>query len=138
MGMGVMVLTNDGYKELSKLKLNDKVLDRNGNEQDVLGLVYGEIEGVEDGNGKWNTELYEWRDGIWIKGCSTVKVGKKNAYGVTLITETGEIIIWDDIEKKDKIVRDFTEIGYKEIHKTYPLIASRLRLLNPLTRLSKV
>lgn len=134
MGMKVKVLTAVGYKELSKLKLNDKILDRNGNEQEILGLVYGEIQRIKDGNGKWNTELYEWRDGIWIKGCSTVKDGKGNAYGITLITESGEIIIWDEIERKNKIVRDFTEIGYKEIYKTYPLVESRLRLLNQLTR----
>jgi hypothetical protein len=113
-------------------------LDRNGDEQDVLGVVYGEVEGIENMNGKWNTELYELREGIWVKGEATVRKGVGNACGITLITETGEIIIWDEIAKKEKIVRDFTEIGYKEIHKTYPLVASRLRLLNPLSRLSKV
>jgi hypothetical protein len=138
MGMGVMVKTVNGFIEVSKLSIDDKVLDRNGDEQDVLGVVYGEVEGIENMNGKWNTELYELREGIWVKGEATVRKGVGNACGITLITETGEIIIWDEIAKKEKIVRDFTEIGYKEIHKTYPLVASRLRLLNPLSRLSKV
>jgi hypothetical protein len=57
---------------------------------------------------------------------------------MTLITETGEFTIWDMKDKKEKIVRDFTEIGYKEIHKTYSLVESRLRLLNKQTRLSKL
>lgn len=138
MGMNVKVKTMYGFVELSKLSMNDNVLDRNGNQQDVLGMVYAEIEGVENEDGKWNTELYELCDSIWIKGKSTVKKGNKTAYGVTLITESGEIIIFDEITKKEKIVRDFTEIGYKQIHKTYPLVDSRLRLLNPLTRLSNV
>jgi hypothetical protein len=138
MGIAVNVKTKRGFIELSKLSMNDKILDREGKEQEILGVIYGEIENVEYNNDKWNTELYELKDNIWIKGHSNIKNGKENVCGITLITETGEIIIWDEIEKKEKIVRDFTEIGYKEIHKTYPLVASRLRLLNPLTRLSKV
>jgi hypothetical protein len=66
-----------------------------------------------------------------MKGVSTVRESTENACGLTLITESGDFIIWDEIEKKEKIVRDFTEIGYKEIHKTYPLVSSRLRLLKP-------
>ena len=46
---------------------------------------------------------------------------------MTIITESGEFIIWDEIEKKERVVRDFTEVGYKTIHETYPFVASRLR-----------
>ena len=30
-------------------------------------------------------------------------------------------------EKKEKIIRDFTEVGYDSIHNTYPFVSSRLR-----------
>lgn len=131
MGKKVKVKTKNGFVGISKLLLNDKVLNREGNEQEILGVVYGEIEGAENGDDIWNTELYELSEGVWVRGQSTVKRSKNNASGMTLITKTGEIIIWDEIEKREKIVRDFTEIGYKEIHKTYPLVSSRLRLLKP-------
>ena len=126
----VSVKTVNGFVNVSSLSLFDKVLDRNGKEQEVIGLVYAEVNGVRN-DGKWNTELYELNDGIWTKGVSTVKESNENACGLTIITESGDFIIWDEIKKKEKIVRDFTEIGYKEIHKTYPLVGSRLRLLKP-------
>jgi len=117
------VKTINGFIDISELEILDKVLDRNNNEQYILGIVNGVIEGDE--NGKWNTGLYELVDGIWIKGKSTILNGNKTIEGRTLITETGEFVILDDTEK---IVRDFTDIGYKSIHETYPFVASRLRM----------
>lgn len=133
-GGKVCVKTKRGFVNVSSLSLFDKVLDKNGEEQEVLGIVYSEVNGVED-DGKWNTELYELNKETWVKGSSTVKESNGNACGLTLITESGEFIIWDEMKKKEKIVRDFTEIGYKEIHKTYPLVSSRLRLLKPLNEI---
>jgi hypothetical protein len=136
MGKNVKVKTNIGYVELSAIlswwssKMWLRCITRDGEEQDILGVVSAEIDGIEDNNGLWNTELYECVNGDWIKGVSTVKESKGSACGMTLITESGEFIIWDEVEQKEKIVRDFTEIGYKEIHKTYSLVSSRLRLLN--------
>jgi len=139
MGRNVKVKTNMGFVELSAIlswwssKMWLRCITRDGEEQDILGVVSAEIDGIDDNNGLWNTELYEYNNGVWIKGLSTVKESKEikgSACGMTLITESGEFIIWDEIEQKEKIVRDFTEIGYKEIHKTYSLVSSRLRLLN--------
>jgi len=139
MGNNVKVKTNMGFMEISAISslwcpnMSMRCLTRDNEEQDILGVVSAEIDGIEDDNGLWNTELYEWVDGVWIKGLSTVKESKEingSAYGMTLITDSGEFIIWDETEQKEKIVRDFTEIGYKEIYKTYSLVSSRLRLLN--------
>ena len=139
MGRNVKVKTNMGFVELSAIlslwspNMSMGCLTRNNEEQEILGIISAEIDGIENNNGLWNTELYEWIDGVWIKGLSTVKESKENkgsACGMTLITDSGEFIIWDEAEQKEKIVRDFTEIGYKEIHKTYSLVSSRLRLLN--------
>lgn len=139
MGRNVKVKTNMGFIELSAISslwspnMSMCCLTRDGQEQEILGIVSAEIDGINDDNYLWNTELYEWIDGVWIKGLSTVKESNKDtisACGMTLITDSGEFIIWDEVEQKEKIVRDFTEIGYKEIHKTYSLVSSRLRLLN--------
>jgi len=139
MGKNVKVKTNMGFVEISAISslwspnMSMCCLTRDGEEQDILGVVSAEIDGIEDYNGLWNTELYEYNNGVWIKGVSTAKESKESkggACGMTLITDSGEFIIWDEMEQKEKIVRDFTEIGYKEIHKTYSLVSSRLRLLN--------
>lgn len=134
MGNQVKVKTRDGFVRLSEVGLFGKVLDRDGKEQTVLGIVSGLVKG-QNLDGKWNTELYELNDTVWIKGKSTLQSGDEDVVGKTIITESGEFIIWDEEGQKEKIVRDFTEIGHNEIHKTYPLVASRLRL-HP-ARLSK-
>ena len=127
-GSNTKVKTASGFVEISQLSLFGYVLDGSGKEQSILGIVETEVEDINDEDGKWHTELYEYKDNVWIKGQSTVKDGSSSAVGATLITESGEFIIWDEVEKKEKIVRDFTDIGHKEIHKTYPMVASRLRL----------
>ena len=125
----IIELWNKSRDDNSKSNNTIYILDRYGNTQDILGIVYAELDNIDDSTGIWNTELYEWLDeGIWIKGSSTVSRSKNNGIGMTIISKTGEFIIWDNIHKKEKIIRDFTEIGYKEIHKTYPLVCSRLRL----------
>jgi len=126
-GRRIKVKTSQGFVEVNDVKLFEKVLDRNGKEQSVLGEIYAQIEGIED-NEKWNTEMYEYADDIWIKGKENYNKSNNIALGKTLITETGEFIIWDEVENKEKIVRDFTEVGHNKIHKTYSMVASRLRL----------
>jgi len=128
MGKNVKVKTKSGYVELYKLRMAyDKILDKNNKEQSILGTIIGIIENAENGDGKWNTELYEYVGDVWIKGKSTVSNGKETVEGHTIITESGEFIIWDEEQRKERLVRDFTDIGYKSIHETYPFVASRLR-----------
>lgn len=124
--MNLKVKTISGFVNISELDISDKILDRNGNEQYILGTIIGRTSGTNrtsrTTNDEWHTELYEYNDGIWIKGNSII--GEDCIEGRTLITETGEFIIWDG---KEKIIRDFTEIGYDHIHETYEFISDRLR-----------
>jgi hypothetical protein len=127
-GRRIKVKTSNGFVEIEKIKLFDNILDKKGKEQCIIGIVYAIVNELDD-DGKWNTELYELMDSeVWIKGTANFTRGDSNGIGIALITETGEFTIWDEIEEKEKIVRDFTEVGHTEIHKTYPLVASRLRL----------
>lgn len=107
------------------------LLDSTGKKQLIMGIVKGDVENVDkeatEKQGIWNTELYEWVSDTWIKSKSNVLTGNDTIEGMTIITESGEFIIWDELEKKERLVRDFTEVGYKTIHKTYPFVASRLR-----------
>jgi len=127
-GKQVCVKTIHGWVPISSLATPfGKVMDRTGKEQDILGIVHGEVEGAEDEKETWHTEHYEDRGGIWIKGSSTLRQGTHRLQGMALITKSGEYIIWDPSEQKEKIVRDFTEIGYDSIHETYPFVEARLR-----------
>jgi hypothetical protein len=60
-----------------------------------------------------------------------VRQGTHHLQGMALITETGEYIVWDPSEQKEKIVRDFTEIGYDSIYETYSFVEERLRTYYP-------
>ena len=123
--MNAKVKTVRGFVNISELDLSDKVLDRNDKEQAIIGIIKGKISDVKketELHTEWHTELYELHD-VWIKGKSTLVPGSETIEGRTLITETGEFIIWDGAEK---LIRDFTDIGHDAIHETYPFICSRL------------
>ena len=127
-GKKKLVKTSKGFIPISELsKPFGTVLDRHGKEQAILGIIHAEVEDGKETDGAWNTEHYEDCGGKWVKGARTVRQGSDTLCGMALITETGEYILWDDAKKKEVIVRDFTEIGYDSIHKTYPFVEARLR-----------
>ena len=123
------VKTTDGFVPLSQLRLGSKVLDGKGETQRVVGKVQGEASAHKKRiRGQWTTELFERDNGVWRKEQGTLVAGPDAVQGGNLITETGELVIWDDVENREKVIRDFTDIGYTTIHETYPLVASRLRI----------
>jgi hypothetical protein len=130
-GKETLIKTSTGFVPVSSLGSLPfgKVVDRFGKEQAILGIVHAEVEGATETNQKWNTGHYEDRHGIWIKGISSVKPGSTTIQGMAFITKTGEYILWDEIQQKEIIVRDFTEIGYDAIHETYPFVEARLRTI---------
>jgi len=118
-----------GFIPIKDISIGDYIVDHEGLPHKVLGVIWGEVEAdkeqLEQG---WVTELYELVDNIWVKGKSTVYPGVDITEGMSLITENGECIIWDSVMKKEKRIRDFTEIGYNCIYKTYSYIDARLRI----------
>jgi len=46
---------------------------------------------------------------------------------MTLMTERGEFMIWNEAKQREQCIRDFTEVGYQTIHETYPFVEARLR-----------
>jgi hypothetical protein len=135
MSANTLVKTTQGFVPISSLQINKThIATQNGKKDQVLGVICSEVDNVSNDSdqiaNKWHTELYELdADGVWIKGQSTLKFGgNMKTKGYTIITESGEFIILDETTQKEKVVRDFTDIGYKRIHETYPFVASRLRL----------
>ena len=127
-----LIKTKTGFVPISTLQILDNVVDHNGTIQSIRGVVRGVIENVKEINGSYHMEMYEEKDGVWIKGKSTIPCGCETVEGMSLITEGGEFIIWDEDEKIEKRVRDFTEIGYDSIYKTYSFVEARLRITEPL------
>jgi hypothetical protein len=124
-----LVKTRRGFQRICDIaKIGHIILDRNDKAQVIRGVIHAEVEEAQKEQNTWHTELYEECDGIWKKGKSTVLYGADYIQGMTLITESGEFIIWDEIDKKEKIIRDFTEVGYHSIHETYSFVATRLRM----------
>jgi hypothetical protein len=129
MSKDTLVKTRRGFQRICDIaKIGHIILDRNGNAQVIRGVIHAEVEEAQKEQNTWHTELYEEEDGVWTKGKSNVIHGVDNIEGMTLITESGEFIIWDEIDKKEKIIRDFTEVGYHSIHETYSFVAARLRM----------
>ena len=127
MGQKVCVKTSGGWVPFSELSMSSIILDSMGKEQPILGVVYGAIHHAEDGDGLWHTERYERDGSVWLKSENTVRRGTSVIQGMTLITETGEFVVWDENEQHEKIIRDFTEVGYQTIHETYSFVEARLR-----------
>jgi hypothetical protein len=122
-----LVKTINGFLPISSIRLMDKIMSISGEEQIVLGIIYGEVDEVEE-KSKWSTGLYEWIDGVWRKTKSTMSSGQNKVNGVYLITDKGDMILWDDSTKRERVVRDFTEIGHNRIHETYSFVSNRLRI----------
>jgi len=133
MGKNVLIRTRDGPVPIGHLMLRPfpewgTILDRDGKEQTILAVIEGEIEHATQGTETWHTEWYEETEKRWKKSRSTVPHGTQTVRGYTLITETGEIVVWDAIQQKERIIRDYTEIGYQRIHETYSFTEARLRM----------
>ena len=107
--------------------MGDKVIDKKDREVEVLGIIYGEVEGLKEIDKKWTIGLYEWINNNWRKSNDTIIKGTDKIKGLYLITESGELIIMGE-DGKDRIVRDFTEVGYVNIHQTYSFVSTRLRI----------
>lgn len=125
----VLVKTLRGFVPIRSIRLlQDGILDRNGKSHTIRGLVYGTVEDAID-NGKWISECYEFENAQWRKKPSSVIKGLDVIEGMSLITESGEFVIWDEVQQKERFIRDFTEIGYDDIHKTYAFVEARLRII---------
>jgi hypothetical protein len=139
MSGNTLIKTPNGYTMLSKIKLGDFVIDSSNNYTEVLGVINGEIQGSVESDAKvWKTDLIsletESDTKVWKRINGNVKSGNVLLKGKTLMTESGDFIIqFSEIKngveyKSEKIVRDFTDIGYKSIHQTYPMVSERLRI----------
>jgi len=122
-----LIKTATEYVPICTIQIGDFIMDQNGNKQEVRGIIRGEIEYDKMRTQHiWKTELYEYCDGLWLKGNATIYPGIDKTMGYSLITEDGTFIIKES--DMDLCVRDFTEVGYQQIYKTYAYVEARLRI----------
>ena len=121
------VRTSNGTIPMHMIRIGDFIMDKKGKKQEVRGIIRGEVEYDKERtvSPHWRTELYEYHNGMWLKGTSTIYPGVDKIEGYSLITEEGIFIIEES--GKEICVRDFTEVGYQQIYKTYAFIEARLR-----------
>jgi hypothetical protein len=112
---------------MSSIEIGDWVFDQNQRPTRVLGLIQGRVEGYTSEK-EWNTAHYEKQGIQWVLQPSTLS-SKNGSHriGLHLITESGTFMVFDRFTKKEKIVRDFTEVGHQAIEDTYSFIAQQLR-----------
>jgi len=149
-GPDVRVKTPNGFVPIRMIQIGDCIVDKDGLLQEVRGIICGqvltsevdtaevdtaevdtaEVDTAEVSMGDWKTELYEYDTAAsaWIKGQASLSYGDKMIEGRSLITEDGEFVILDPVQKKEVAIRDFTEVGYHAIHLTYPYVDARLRI----------
>ncbi len=132
-----LVKVKNGYTAISEITIGDIILDSLDNESEVLGTIDIEIDGASCPctDKLWKTQLFEWDSftRTWIRGNSNINYSKNNSntnklLGKMLITECGLFVIMNE-KGEAKIIRDYTEIGYNNIHKTYAYVSERLRSL---------
>jgi hypothetical protein len=129
MSPNVLVKTLSGFVPIKYIALGDFIVDYNGILCRVLGIINGEVEcNKAEEPSTWITELYEYTDYVWLKGRSSLCHGVDKTNGMSLITENGEFIILHPVTTLETRIRDFTEVGYDHIYKTYPYVSARLRI----------
>jgi len=130
---------NSGQIPISCVKRGDSVLDIDGQFTRVIGIYRGFVYINNYPTHKfWHTDgvrmldnnkIWELEPAFGIELCSTPTTETQRMYGYNLVTESGTFGI---ISENEYLlgVRDFTEVGYKNIDKTYEAVQKHLSLLN--------
>jgi hypothetical protein len=108
---------------IGNVKIGDIIADKNGFTE-VLGILEGETDSVDSLSGNtWFTQLLvQNKSGVWER-----IIGKPGGKGKMLFTESGTFYAIQD--NNPMLVRDFTEVGHKQIHRTYPYVSTRINSL---------
>lgn len=119
--------------KVSDVKIGDKIADNTGFTE-VLGIIEGISENTSNSNlMQWynNLLVFDQTSGIWKR----ISGKQGNGKGKMIFTESGAFYLVSNNEQI--LVRDFTEVGHKQIHRTYPYVATRINALRPINNLSK-
>lgn len=123
-GNSTVCLENGIHVPIKTIKIGDRIYDSQQTATTVIGCVYGIYR-------QNNTLLYQIplickdKSGNWK--IIHLTDFTNDIYGYTLITESGCFNVKLDNIDHELCIRDFTEVGYNNIHNLYPFIADRLK-----------
>jgi hypothetical protein len=129
------VPTPQGPKPLHSIQIGDEVELSYNRPTRVIGTVKGRVQGLSKGP-HWLSgvieKIHRPTDGTFHRRLTTLTSTTDSSapylYGNHIITESGELIIYTQgIVRK---LRDFTEVGIDQIHRTYPFVSQRLATFN--------
>jgi hypothetical protein len=120
------IYTPKGMKKIDHICMNDIVYDENNNETRVLGIVQSARI-----NRRYQGLIIRKND-AWCQNTSSTYTTNTFENSFMLITEAGTFKFMDTDTNRLITTRDFTEVGYKDIHKTYEYTQYMLRLSDTL------
>jgi hypothetical protein len=131
-GPGTTLLTQKkGIIPIGEIEIGDFVLDHNNSFTEVFGIYKDSSESVPSSGP--NPAVWSYYEGkrVWKHPYEKHSFQNNNEHhpemklqdGFHLVTESGTFMV------KDLWVRDFTEVGHKRIHETYPFVLHRLNLV---------
>jgi len=127
----IFVPTPQGPKPLDQIQIGDEIELSYNRPTRVIGVVSGRVQGVPKGR-HWLSgvieKIHRPTDGSIHRRVSTITPVTDSShsylYGNHVMTESGELIIYTNgVVRK---LRDFTEVGIDQIHRTYPFVSQRL------------
>jgi len=119
----ILVPTTQGPKPLEALRIGDEIELSYNRSTRVLGLVEGRVEGSYKSH--WISGVIE-RNYSSTGYCRVTTTSPSTDFlrGKHVITDSGTLVIYTNGQVRK--IRDFTEVGIDQIHKTYPFVAERL------------
>jgi hypothetical protein len=119
----ILVPTTQGPKPLEALQIGDEIELSYNCSTRILGLVEGRIEGSYTRH--WISGVIE-RNYSSTGHCRVTTTSPSTDFlrGNHVITDSGTLVIYTNGQVRK--IRDFTEVGIDQIHKTYPFVAERL------------
>jgi len=118
-----------GNKLLESIQIGDEIVLTYNNHTRVIGIVEGYVEGVYETH--WLSSCIEktynptvYRRITTLRQNGTTELLK----GRHLITDSGMLVV--HANRSVLQLRDFTEVGIDQIHRTYPFVQGRLAILS--------
>lgn len=119
------LVVKDGKEvPIATIRIGDKIQDTENSQTRVLG-VYTGLSLINQSilHKKWFTDGVWWKKEKWQHKV-VPRTGLQMTQGVHLITESGTF--WVATEEVSGVVRDFTEVGHKQLPETMDFLLKRL------------
>jgi hypothetical protein len=121
------IKTPKGNVVANSLEIGETIYDQYNMPTQVLGIIKTNthVSKGEINDTNWLTNMIYKEHGIWRRMPSATITELVSVSGINIITEEGSFVVVHN--NKELILRDFTEVGYRQIESTNKCVESRLR-----------